>query len=142
MSFLGVRACLQRWQITIPLDLHRGWEGRESTVVWSHVLRNAPRSCELVQFALAAGGTTEVIQPSDDLEHGRQTSLAESNTQALMGPESKVGVCVHVTVELDFPGFFKGHRVLACGDLGYDFQSASLIMCFSRVVQKTIPDCT
>ena len=103
-------------------------------MVWGHVLRNTPRSCELGQFALGAGGTTEVVQPSDDLEHGHQASLAESNTQALMGPESKVGVCVHVTVELDFLGFFKGHRVLACGDLGYDFQSASLIIWFLRLI--------
>lgn len=94
-----------------------------------------------MQLTLASRSPTEVIQPSDDLEHGRKTGLAETNTQALMGSESKVCVGLHVTVQLDLFGFFEGHRVFACRDLPRSTMLALLLTCCKQF-QKITKDIT
>lgn len=82
-------------------------------MVSRHILRDTTRSIKLVQATLASGGTTKIVQPSDDLEHGRESGLSESKTQAPMRPEPEVSVCVHVTVKSDLLGLLEGNGVLA-----------------------------
>lgn len=120
------RVLLQGRQITIPLNLHRGWEGRKSAVVSRHILCDATRSRELVQTTLRSGSTTQIVQSSDDLEHRRESGLAETKTQTPMRPESKVSVCVHVTVEPDFLGLLERSGVLACRYLEKEIRISNL----------------
>lgn len=87
-------------------------------MVSRHIHRNATRSSQFGQTTLGSRGTTDILQSYDNLEHGSETSLAEANAKTLMRPESKVGVCIHITVKLDLFGLFEGGRVLAGRNLG------------------------
>jgi len=82
-------------------------------VVSCHILRDTTRSIKFVQATLTSGGTAEIVQPSYDLEHGRESGFSESKTQALMGSEPEVSVCVHVTVKSDLLGLLENNGVPA-----------------------------
>lgn len=87
-------------------------------MVSRHIHRNATRSSQFSQTTLGSRGAADILQSCDNFEHGRETSLAETDAKALMRPESKVGVCTHITVEPDLFGLFEGGRVLAGRNLG------------------------
>lgn len=86
-------------------------------MVSRHIQRNATGCGQFSQTPLGSGGTADIFQPCNNLEHSRETSLAEADSEALMGPESKVSVCIHITVEPDFFGLFESGGVLASRDL-------------------------
>jgi hypothetical protein len=66
---------------------------------------------------LTSRSTPEVVQSPDYLEHRGQPCLANPYSQALVRPETKMSIKVHVTVKLDLIWVRKRGGVGTSGNL-------------------------
>jgi len=86
-------------------------------VVRGHVHRDTSRAGDLLQVALSTGCPTEVVQSSNNLEHGSECKLADAVSEALVRPKAEVHVRVHVAVQPDLVRLREGGRIRGGGDL-------------------------
>lgn len=105
------------WQISIPLDLHRGREREETAVVGSHVLGNTSGPLKSFEVTLRSWGTAEVVQPADDLEHGSKAEFAHCEADALMRSKAEMRVQAHVPIQFYLFGVGECHWVMGCCNL-------------------------
>lgn len=94
----------------------REWEVASS--VLTHINEEATGSGDLLEFALRARGTAQVIETADHFPHRSHCDHACVLAETSVGPVAVVDVGTKGPVEADFIGVGENERIAVSADLG------------------------